>query len=65
MAKYIPTRCQICGSDMVLIQPAIKKGDAKSVARGECMQCEEEHEFTVLLNPDWEKEDNAGGPETA
>ena len=50
MAKYIPTRGHICGSDIVLTQPAIKPGDTKSVARGECMQCHEEHEFTVWLN---------------
>lgn len=64
MARFIPHKCQMCGADMFLVQPAIKPGDTMSVPRGECMQGEEEHEFTVLLNPDWEKEDNAGGPET-
>ena len=47
MAKYIPTTCQICGFYLVLTQPAIKRSDTKSVARGECMQCNEENEFTV------------------
>ncbi len=54
MAKYIATRCQICGSDMVLVQPAIKPGDTMSVAKGQCLNCQEEHEYTVLLNPELE-----------
>jgi len=51
MAKFIPTKCQICGADMFLIQPALKKGDTKSVAKGKYLICREEHKFTVLLNP--------------
>jgi len=50
MAKFIPTKCQICGADMFLIQPALKKGDTKSVAKGKCLICQEEHEYTILLN---------------
>ena len=60
MAKYIPTTCQICGFYMVLTQPAIKPGDTKSVAKGECMQCNEEHEFTVLLNNQLGESKDAG-----
>jgi hypothetical protein len=56
MAKYIPTKYQICHADMFLVQPAIKADDTKSVAKGECLQCGEEHEFTVLLNNEMEKE---------
>jgi len=50
MPKLIPTKCQLCGADMVLVQPAIKRGESKSVAKGKCLRCQEEHEFTVLLN---------------
>jgi len=51
MAKFIPTKCQICGSDMFLPQPAFRKGDTRSVAKGHCLMCREEHEYTVILNP--------------
>jgi len=51
MAKFIPTKCQICGSDMFLTQPAIRKGDTRSFAKGKCLICQEEHEYKVILNP--------------
>jgi hypothetical protein len=50
MAKYIPTQCQLCGADIILIQPKIKPGDTKSVAKADCLQCGEKHEFTMLLS---------------
>ena len=59
MAKYIPTTCQICGFDLVLIQPAIKMGDNNRVARNECMQCHEEQAFTEWLNGEKEKKSNS------
>ena len=37
---------------MVLVQPALKKDHAKSVAKGECVNCGEQYEYTVLLNPE-------------
>ena len=63
MAKFVPTKCQICGSDMFLTQPAIRKGDTRSVAKGHCLMCREEHEYTVLLNPRRQKTDQARLPE--
>ncbi len=60
MAKFNQTKCQTCGADMVLIQPAIKKDHTKSVAKGECLNCGKKYEFTVLLNPDWEERRNRG-----
>jgi len=59
MAKFIPTKCQICGSDMFLTQPAIRKGDTRSFAKGKCLICREEHEYKVLLNPKKGKKDVA------
>jgi len=63
MAKFIPTKCQKCGSDKVLMKPAIKKSLTKSVAKGECLNCGEKYEYPILLIPDWEERRNMGKKE--
>ena len=59
MARFIPTKCQLCGSYMVLTKPAIKQGDTKITARGQCSKCGQDHEFTLLINPDYEEKTDA------
>jgi hypothetical protein len=49
----------MCGADMFLTPPAIKEGDNRSVAKGQCLNCQEEHKYTVLLNPEWDNKDYA------
>ena len=62
MARFIPTKCQLCGSYMVLTKPAIKQGDTKITARGQGPKCGQDHEFTLLINPDYEEKTDAQKP---
>ena len=50
MAKYIPTQCPKCGNDLCLTQPALKKGETESVAKGQRLLCMAEYKYVMHLN---------------
>jgi len=47
MAIFIPYRCPKCFESVTLIQPQYKGGAFKGPARGQCLNCMEEHVYDL------------------